>query len=75
MLDDFRHQVAELSSQFEMASVESAMDFLNGEYRPRIPQYPQIQDILGSAVAAVLAGGADPQAALDEAQKKARKLF
>ena len=47
----------------------------NGEYRPRIPQYPQIQDILGSAVNAVLAGGADPQAALDEAQKKAMKLF
>ena len=47
----------------------------NGEYRPRIPQYPQIQDILGTAVNAVLAGGADPQAALDEAQKKAMKLF
>ncbi len=47
----------------------------NGEYRPRIPQYPQIQDILGTAVNAVLAGGADPKAALDEAQKKAMKLF
>jgi peptidoglycan/xylan/chitin deacetylase (PgdA/CDA1 family) len=35
MLEDFRHQVNELSSQFEMASVESAMDFLSGEYRPR----------------------------------------
>ena len=47
----------------------------NGEYRPRIPQYPQIQDILGTAVNAVLAGGADPQAALDDAQKTAMKLF
>jgi peptidoglycan/xylan/chitin deacetylase (PgdA/CDA1 family) len=35
LLDDFRTQVSELSSQFEMASVESAMDFLSGEYRPR----------------------------------------
>ena len=35
LLDDFRHQVAELSTQFEMASVESAMDFMSGEYRPR----------------------------------------
>jgi len=35
LLEDFRHQVAELSQQFEMASVESAMDFLSGEYRPR----------------------------------------
>lgn len=47
----------------------------NGEYRPRIPQYPQIQDILGTAVNAVLAGGAEPRVALDEAQKKAMKLF
>jgi peptidoglycan/xylan/chitin deacetylase (PgdA/CDA1 family) len=35
MLDDFRQQVVQLSSQFEMASLESAVDFLNGEYRPR----------------------------------------
>lgn len=47
----------------------------NGEYRPRIPEYPQIQDILGSAVNAVLAGDADPQAALDDAQEQALELF
>jgi len=35
LLDDFRHQVTALGSQFEMASIESAMDFLSGEYRPR----------------------------------------
>jgi peptidoglycan/xylan/chitin deacetylase (PgdA/CDA1 family) len=33
--DDFRLQVAELATQFEMASIESAVDFLTGEYRPR----------------------------------------
>ena len=33
--DDFRVQVTELAAQFEMASIESAMDFLTGEYRPR----------------------------------------
>ena len=33
--EDFRHQVTELATQFEMASIESAMDFLTGEYRPR----------------------------------------
>jgi multiple sugar transport system substrate-binding protein len=47
----------------------------NGDYRPRIPQYPEIQDILGSAVNAVLAGAAEPKAALDEAQAEAAKLF
>jgi peptidoglycan/xylan/chitin deacetylase (PgdA/CDA1 family) len=35
LLDDFRQQVIQLSSQFEMASLESAVDFLSGEYRPR----------------------------------------
>jgi multiple sugar transport system substrate-binding protein len=47
----------------------------NGEYRPRIPQYPEIQDILGDAVNAVLAGGKDSKTALDEAQVKAEELF
>lgn len=47
----------------------------NGEYRPRIPQYPEIQDILGTAVNSVLAGAIEPQAALDEAQAKAVELF
>jgi multiple sugar transport system substrate-binding protein len=47
----------------------------DGEYRPRIPQYPQIQDILGTAVNAVLIGDADPRKALDGAQAAAAKLF
>jgi multiple sugar transport system substrate-binding protein len=47
----------------------------NGDYRPRIPQYPEIQDLLGTAVNAVLIGNADPKAALDDAQAKAEKLF
>jgi len=47
----------------------------DGEYRPRIPQYPQIQDILGTAVNAVLIGNGDPKKALDGAQAEAAKLF
>ena len=34
-LEDFRHQVKELGSQYELASIESSLDFLAGEYRPR----------------------------------------
>ena len=34
-LEDFRHQVKELSTQYEIASIESSLDFLAGEYRPR----------------------------------------
>ncbi|BBE71901.1 ABC transporter substrate-binding protein [Oharaeibacter diazotrophicus] len=47
----------------------------DGDYRPRIPEYPEIQDILGTAVNAVLAGNADPKAALDDAQARALELF
>lgn len=47
----------------------------DGDYRPRIPQYPQIQDILGTAVNAVLVTGADPKQALDRAQTQALRLF
>jgi multiple sugar transport system substrate-binding protein len=47
----------------------------DGDYRPRIPQYPEIQDILGGAVNAVLVGHADPKKALDDAQAEAVKLF
>lgn len=47
----------------------------NGDYRPRVPEYPEIQDLLGTAVNAVLAGNADPKAALDDAQARAKELF
>jgi hypothetical protein len=35
LFEDFRHQVEALLSVFEMASIESSLDFLTGEYRPR----------------------------------------
>ncbi|MDR6902973.1 multiple sugar transport system substrate-binding protein [Rhizobium miluonense] len=47
----------------------------DGDYRPRIPEYPEIQDMLGTAVNSVLVGTAEPKAALDAAQEAAAKLF
>lgn len=35
LIDDFRQQVNQLSTRFEIASIESALDFMTGEYRPR----------------------------------------
>lgn len=55
--------------------IAKSFENADGDYRPRIPQYPEIQDLLGTAVNAVLVGNADPKAALDEAQKQAEKLF
>ena len=47
----------------------------NGDFRPRIPEYPEMQDILGTAVNSVLAGATTPKDALDKAQVAAEKLF
>lgn len=55
--------------------IAKSFENADGDYRPRIPQYPEIQDLLGTAVNAVLVGGVDPKAALDEVQEKAVKLF
>jgi multiple sugar transport system substrate-binding protein len=55
--------------------IDETFEHGDGEYRPRIPQYPEIQDILGSAVNAVLVGNTDPKKALDDAQAAAAKLF
>ena len=35
LLDDFRSQVRCLPDMFEMATLESAMEFLTGKYMPR----------------------------------------
>jgi multiple sugar transport system substrate-binding protein len=58
-----------------MPIIDTSFENGNGEYRPRIPQYPEIQDYLGTAVNAVLVGDADPQEALDRAQAQAERLF
>jgi hypothetical protein len=35
LTDDFRRQVTDLASRYEMATLESALAFLQGEYRPK----------------------------------------
>lgn len=66
----------ELVARFPFLPViDESFEHGNGEFRPRIPQYPEIQDLLGTAVNAVLVGNAEPKAALDEAQAKALLLF
>ena len=67
---------AELNAKYPfLPIIAKSFENADGDYRPRIPQYPEIQDLLGTAVNAVLVGNADPKAALDEAQKQAEKLF
>ena len=35
LLDEFRQQVAALAEQYEMATLESALEFLRGDYQPK----------------------------------------
>jgi multiple sugar transport system substrate-binding protein len=66
----------EVNAKFPfMPIIDTSFENGNGDYRPRIPQYPEIQDFLGTAVNAVLVGDADPQEALDRAQAQAERLF
>ncbi|MCO6188646.1 sugar ABC transporter substrate-binding protein [Rhizobium sp. L1K21] len=55
--------------------LDTAFEKGDGDYRPRIPEYPEIQDILGTAVNSVLVGDEEPKAALDKAQDAAVKVF
>jgi multiple sugar transport system substrate-binding protein len=60
-----------LQARFPFFSVAHS-SLMNGDvdFRPRIPQYPQIQDLLGTAVNSVLVGNADPARALEDAQNR-----
>src|SRR6516225_5935836 len=55
--------------------IATSFEHGDGDFRPRIPQYPELQDLIGTAINAVLVGQADPKTAMDGAQAKAEALF
>src|ERR1700760_4138204 len=55
--------------------IATSFDHGDGDFRPRIPQYPELQDLIGAAINAVLVGQADPKSAMDDIQSKAEALF
>jgi multiple sugar transport system substrate-binding protein len=55
--------------------IATSFEHGDGDFRPRIPQYPELQDLIGGAINAVLVGQADPKAAMDDIQAKAEALF
>ncbi len=67
---------ADLNTKFDFLPVlKETYEHGNGEFRPRIPQYPEIQDLLGTAVNSALSGSVTPKEALDKAQAAAEELF
>ena len=55
--------------------IATSFEHGDGDFRPRIPQYPELQDLIGGAINAVLVGQADPKTAMDGIQAKAEALF
>jgi multiple sugar transport system substrate-binding protein len=55
--------------------IATSFEHGDGDFRPRIPQYPELQDLIGGAINAVLVGQADPKAAMDDIQAKAEALL
>ena len=55
--------------------IATSFEHGDGDFRPRIPQYPELQDMIGGAINAVLVGQADPKTAMDGIQAKAEALF
>jgi len=55
--------------------IATSFEHGDGDFRPRIPQYPELQDLIGGAINAVLVGQTDPKTAMDGIQAKAEALF
>jgi multiple sugar transport system substrate-binding protein len=55
--------------------IATSFEHGDGDFRPRIPQYPELQDLIGGAINAVLVGQTEPKAAMDAIQTKAEALF
>ncbi len=67
---------AELLAKYPFLPViATSFEHGDGDFRPRIPQYPELQDMVGGAINAVLVGQSDPKAAMDGIQAKAEALF
>jgi multiple sugar transport system substrate-binding protein len=69
-------QDPELSRKYSFLPViDESFTHGDPDFRPRIPQYPEIQDILGTAVNAALVGAMTPRDALATAQTQALRYF
>jgi multiple sugar transport system substrate-binding protein len=55
--------------------IDESFTYGDPDFRPRVPQYPEIQEILGTAVNSALVGAMTPTAALSTAQTQALRYF
>jgi len=67
--------MAGFGRDFVDATVTSLQEDTDVEWRPRLPQWPAVGDIMATAVQAALVGQAKPKASLDQAQSEIDKVM
>ncbi|MBP0440084.1 ABC transporter substrate-binding protein [Tianweitania sediminis] len=67
--------VSKFGDNFVEATLTALREDTDVEWRPRVPQWPGIGDVVATAVASALAGQATPKAALDAAQERVSSMM
>ncbi|WP_162784776.1 ABC transporter substrate-binding protein [Paracoccus suum] len=66
--------VSAFGDNFVEATLTALREDTDVDWRPRVPQWPAVGDMVATAIAAALAGQATPKAALDAAQTQIAAL-
>lgn len=67
--------VGKFGDNFVEATLTALKEDTDVDWRPRVPQWPGIGDVVATAVASALAGQATPKAALDAAQERVASMM
>ncbi|HET7411974.1 MAG TPA: sugar ABC transporter substrate-binding protein [Pararhizobium sp.] len=68
--DSYKELANKIGDTFLDATMASLQHDTDVEWRPRVPQWPAIGEIMATAIQSSLVGQAKPKEALDQAQKK-----
>lgn len=72
---DYVRLMSRFGDNFVEATLASLENDTDVDWRPRVPQWPAIGDVLATAIGSALAGQAAPKAALDDAQKRIEPMM
>lgn len=67
--------VSKFGDNFVEATLTALKEDTDVDWRPRVPQWPGIGDVVATAVASALAGQSTPKAALDAAQERVASMM
>ncbi len=67
--------ISKFGDNFVEATLTALKEDTDVDWRPRVPQWPGIGDVVATAVASALAGQTTPKAALDAAQERVASMM